>query len=128
MPSADFRFTPRQRAALGAICDTFAPGGDGMPSATEHGVVDAIEQAVAANPRKSERRQVAQLMGLWDTRVVTAIGGGGFERFSGLSQGRREDVLRSWRDSRAGQRRGGVPGPRPAGPAPCPPKTPPGGG
>src|SRR4051812_46437191 len=106
MPSADFRFTPRQRAALGAICDTFAPGGDGMPSATEHGVVDAIEQAVAANPRKSERRQVAQLMGLWDTRVVTAIGGGGFERFSGLSQGRREDVLRSWRDSRAVQRRG----------------------
>src|SRR3954453_3228257 len=105
MPSADFRFSPRQRDALRAICDTFAPGGDGLPSASEHGGLDAIEQAVASNPRKAERRQVAQLMGLWDTRVLTAIGGGGFERFSSLSQSRREDVLRSWRDSRAVQRR-----------------------
>src|SRR3954471_6970059 len=105
MPSADFRFSPRQRDALRAICDTFAPGGDGLPSASEHGVLDAIEQAVAANPRKAERKQVAQLMGLWDTRVLTAIGGGGFARFSSLSQGKREDVLRSWRDSRAVQRR-----------------------
>src|SRR3954447_6581247 len=105
MPSADFRFSPRQRDALRAICDTFAPGGDGLPSASEHGVLDAIEQAVAANPRKAERRQVAQLMGLWDTRVLTAIGGGGFQRFSELGQAQREDVLRSWRDSRAIQRR-----------------------
>src|SRR3954471_21602724 len=105
MPSADFRFSPRQRDALRAICDTFAPGGDGLPSASEHGVLDAIEQAVGANPRKAERRQIAQLMGLWDTRVLTAIGGGGFDRFSGLSQERREDILRSWRDSRAVQRR-----------------------
>src|SRR3954453_12533290 len=105
MPSSSFRFTPRQRAALTAICDTFAPGGDGLPSASEHGVVDAIEEAIASNPRPAERRQVAQLMGLWDTRVLTAIGGGGFARFSGLSQAAREDVLRSWRDSRAVQRR-----------------------
>src|SRR3712207_4660088 len=100
MPSTEFRFTSRQRAGLTAICDTFAPGGDGLPSASEHGVVDAIEQAVRANPRKAERRQVAQLMGLWDTRGITALGGGGLERFSGLSQARREDVLRHWRDSR----------------------------
>src|SRR4051794_7414550 len=105
MPSAEFRFTSRQRAALTAICDTFAPGGDGLPSASEHGVVDAVEQAVGANPRKAERRQVAQLMGLWDTRVITAIGRGGFQRFSELGQAQREDVLRSWRDSRAIQRR-----------------------
>src|SRR3954470_20356015 len=106
MPSSAFRFSARQRAALTAICDTFAPGGDGLPSASEHGVVDAIQEAVGANPRKAERRQVAALMGLWDTKVTTAIGGGGFERFSRLSQTRREDVLRSWRDSRAVQRRG----------------------
>src|SRR3954471_16253540 len=105
MPASDFRFTPRQRSALTAICDTFAPGGDGLPSASEHGVVDAVEEAVASNPRAAERKQVAQLMGLWDTRVLTAIGGGGFARFSSLSQGKREDVLRSWRDSRAVQRR-----------------------
>src|SRR4051812_27958097 len=106
MPSSAFRFTARQRAALTAICDTFAPGGDGLPSASEHGVVDAIQEAIASNPRAAERRQVAMLMGLWDTKVFTAIGGGGFERFSRLSQRDREDVLRSWRDSRAVQRRG----------------------
>src|SRR3954453_319773 len=106
MPSSAFRFNARQRAALTAICDTFAPGGDGLPSASEHGVVDAIQEAIAANPRAAERRQVAMLMGLWDTKVLTAIGGGGFERFSRLSQRDREDVLRSWRDSRAVQRRG----------------------
>src|SRR3954447_16443559 len=105
MPSSEFRFTRRQRAALTSICDTFAPGGDGLPSASEHGVVDAIEEAIASNPRPAERRQVGQLMGLWDTRAITAIGGGGFARFSGLSQSSREDVLRSWRDSRAVQRR-----------------------
>src|SRR4051795_9240603 len=106
MPSTAFRFSARQRAALTAICDTFAPGGDGLPSASEHGVVDAIQEAIAANPRAAERRQVAMLMGLWDTKVLTAIGGGWFERFSRLSQSDREDVLRSWRDSRAVQRRG----------------------
>src|SRR4051812_31027370 len=109
MPSSEFRFTPRQRAALTSICDTFAPGGDGLPSASEHGVVDAIEEAIASNPRPAERRQVAQLMGLWDTRVLTAIGGGGFARFSGLSPAAREGVPRSWRGSRAAQRRAGFP-------------------
>src|SRR4051794_10377574 len=106
MPDSQFRFTPRQRAALTAIADTFAPGGDGLPSASEHGVVEVIEEAVASNPREAERKQVAQLLGLWDTALLTAIGGGGFKRFSTQDQARRESVLRSWRDSRLAQRRG----------------------
>src|SRR3954466_9066229 len=106
MATPDFRFSDRQRGALTAIVDTFAPGGDGLPSASEHGVVEVIEEAVASNPRPAERRQVAQLLGLWDTSLLTAVGGGGFKRFSSLPQARREDVLRSWRDSRAAQRRG----------------------
>ena len=69
-------------------------------------MVDAIEEAVASNPRKAERRQVAQLLGLWNTRLLTALGGGGFEAFSELPPARREEVLRSWRDSRVVQRRG----------------------
>ena len=105
MPPAEFGFTARQRSALTAICDTFAPGGNGLPAASEHGVVEAIEQAVAANPRAAERRQVALLMGLWDTPLLTALGGGGRDRFSRLPLARREEVLRSWRDSRAIQRR-----------------------
>ena len=42
MSGAEFTFSPRQRGALTAICDTFAPGEDGLPSASEHGVVDTI--------------------------------------------------------------------------------------
>src|SRR4051794_12790366 len=106
MPGSDFHLTARQRNALTAICDTFAPGRDGLPSASEHGVVDAIEEAVASNPRPAERKQVAQLLGLWDTALLTAVGGGGLNRFSRLEQDRREAVLRAWRDSRVGQRRG----------------------
>jgi long-chain-alcohol oxidase len=67
--------SPRGRAALDAICNTFVPGGDGLPSATEAGVPDALLALVSRNPRAAERRQVAQLPGLWDTRLVCAIAG-----------------------------------------------------
>src|ERR671914_2260835 len=99
------RLSERQRRSLEAICDTFAPGGDGLPSASELGVPDAILDALALNPRKAERRQVAQLLGLWDTAALTALGGGGFMRFSRLPQEERERVLLSWCDSRVPQRR-----------------------
>ena len=95
----------RSRRALESICDTFAPGGAGLPSATELGVPDALLGLVERNPRAAERKQVGQLLGLWDTRLLTAVGGGGLRRFSGLSQSERETVLLSWADSRAPQRR-----------------------
>jgi long-chain-alcohol oxidase len=95
----------RQRRALDAICDTFAPGGDGLPSASEMGVADAVMAAVSLNPREAERKQVLQLLGLWDTALLTAVGGGGLKRFSTLSQEAREKVLLSWADSRVPQRR-----------------------
>ena len=97
--------TPRQRKALAAICDTFAPGVDGLPAASELGVVEHVLDGLALNPREAERKQVAQLMSLWDTGPLTALGGGGFKRFSNLSQADRERVLLSWCDSRLPQRR-----------------------
>jgi long-chain-alcohol oxidase len=95
----------RARAALDAICDTFVPGGDGMPAATELGVPEALLGLVNRNPRAAERKQVSQLLGLWDTRLLCAIAGGGPRRFSSLAQQRREQVLLSWADSRVVQRR-----------------------
>jgi long-chain-alcohol oxidase len=95
----------RGRRALDAICDTFVPGGEGLPSATEVGVPEALLGLVGRNPRAAERRQVSQLLGLWDTRLVCAVAGGGFGRFSSLSQEHRERVLLSWADSRVVQRR-----------------------
>ena len=61
------QFTPRQRAALASICDTFFPADNGIPSASALGVVDALLDAVAANPRAAERRQLAQLLAVWDS-------------------------------------------------------------
>ncbi len=95
----------RGRRALDAICDTFVPGEDGLPSASDMQVPDAVLAAVAFNPREAERKQVAQLLSLWDTPPITAIGGGGLNRFSALSAERREKVLLSWCDSRVPQRR-----------------------
>ena len=66
---------------------------------------EALLGLVARNPRAAERKQVSQLLGLWDTRLLSAIAGGGARRFSSLSQERRERVLLSWADSRVAQRR-----------------------
>jgi len=95
----------RQNRALAAICDAFAPGNGGLPSASELGVPAAVADAVEKNPRASERKQFRQLMSLWDTRLLTALGGGGLKPFSTLSPEEREKVLLSWCDSGVTQRR-----------------------
>jgi long-chain-alcohol oxidase len=105
MPDPTVELSSRQRRALDAICDTFAPGGDGMPSASAMGVPKALIEAVALNPRAAERRQTSQLLSLWDSRLLTALAGGGLEHFSELPLERRERVLLSWCDSRLPQRR-----------------------
>jgi choline dehydrogenase-like flavoprotein len=96
----------RRRRALESICDTFVPEADGLPSATQLGVPEALLDAVAANPRASERGQVAALLAAWDSAVATRLGGGGsFARFSALAQEERERVVLAWADSRVPQRR-----------------------
>src|ERR671917_568636 len=51
------RLSPRARSALDAICETFAPGGDGLPSATDLRVPERLLALVGRNPRAAERRQ-----------------------------------------------------------------------
>ncbi len=97
--------TPRQRRALEDICDTFCPSGDGLPTARELGVADAVVEAVAKNPRVSERKQLQMLLGLWDSPALGLLGGGGFKRFSEMAPEQRESVLLSWAGSRLAQRR-----------------------
>src|SRR5688572_23452812 len=100
----------KQRANLKAIVDTFAPahelpGGERTPAASDLGVVDLVEKAVAMAPRKADQKQTAALFGLFGSPGLTALGGGGLKRFPGLGLQEREAVLRSWADSKLPQRR-----------------------
>ena len=103
--AASTLFTARQRRALEEICDAFCPSGEGLPSARELGVADALVEAIAKNPRALERRQLAALLAAWDTAPFGALGGVGWNRFSSLPPDQRERALLAWADSRLPQRR-----------------------
>jgi len=75
------------RKALDAICDTFAPGEAGLPSATELGVPEAMLMAVGSNPSAVEQEQFAGLLDGWDPD------------FASSSQSARERTLLSWCDA-----------------------------
>jgi long-chain-alcohol oxidase len=89
----------RQRAALDAICDTFAPGLDGLPAATALDIPDAFVEALARHPRESERARVLRLLSAWELVARPP------RRFSRLPLAERERVLRAWRDSSSEQKR-----------------------
>ncbi len=95
----------RQRRALEEICETFCPSAPGTPPPGTLRVADAVLEAVARNPRASERRQFTALLSLWDNQVLGALAGAGFKRFGDLPQAQREQALLSWGDSRLPQRR-----------------------
>ncbi|MCF2525886.1 GMC family oxidoreductase N-terminal domain-containing protein [Yinghuangia soli] len=84
----------RQRAALTAICDTFAPGdGAGIPAASALGAVDIAAAMAGALPRGADRKRMAQLLSGWDSRAAGLLLGTGGRRFSRLSPADREAVL-----------------------------------
>ncbi len=83
----------RQLAALVAISDTFAPGLDGLPAASDTGVPDAVVGAFGRHPRKHELQEILRLLSVWEHAARPA------RRFSTLPLAERERVLRAWRDS-----------------------------
>ncbi|OAA22305.1 choline dehydrogenase-like flavoprotein [Frankia sp. EI5c] len=84
----------RQRAALAAICDAFAPGdGAALPSASALGAVDLAEALVAGLPRAADRGRLSTLLSLWDTRLMGLYLGTGPRRFSALDAATREGAL-----------------------------------
>ncbi|WP_330231510.1 FAD-dependent oxidoreductase [Nocardia sp. NBC_00508] len=93
--------TAKQRAALSVICDTFNPG-DGLtlPPASAIGAVDTVFQLLDRNPRQAEKKQMAMLLDLWDSRLTGLLTGSGPRRFSRLSQQQRERALLRLADSR----------------------------
>ncbi|NGN68127.1 GMC family oxidoreductase [Streptomyces sp. A7024] len=96
----------RQRAALNAICDTFAPGdGDTLPSAGAIGAAAIAEGLVAAQPRAADRKQLATLLSAWDSRPAGLFLGTGGRRFSHLSPGAREELMLRLGDSPSERKR-----------------------
>jgi long-chain-alcohol oxidase len=83
------------RKALDAICDTFVPGEDGLPSAAELGVPEAILTAVGDNPSQAGREQFAGLLEAWNTQ----LGGSEQSPFSSGSRVERERTLLAWADA-----------------------------
>jgi long-chain-alcohol oxidase len=104
-PGRALELTDRQRRALEDICDAFCPRGNGVPSARDLGVADAVTDAISKNPRAGERRQLQMLLGMWDSPGLGVLGGGTWKRFSAMAPDERERVLLSWASSRLAQRR-----------------------
>jgi long-chain-alcohol oxidase len=75
------------RASLDAICDTFVPGENGLPSATDTHVPDVILGAMGANPSADVRDGFAGLIEGWDPK------------FASLPHDERERALLDWCDS-----------------------------
>ena len=66
--------SPRARRALDAICDTFAPGGAGSPSATDIGVPDTLLELVGRNPRAAGAQAGLRGRRRWPDAVLPLSG------------------------------------------------------
>src|ERR687891_1545627 len=75
------------RRSLDAICDTFVPGENGLPSATDLHVPDVILGAMGANPSTDVRDGFVGLLEDWDSE------------FASSSHEARERALLDWCDS-----------------------------
>ena len=91
------------RKALDSICDSFVPGGNGLPSATERGVPEAVIMAVGDGPSEAEINQFAGVMEAWDTQIA----GTAQAPFTSLSQEERERTLLAMADGPDVQGRAG---------------------
>ena len=80
--------------ALAAIVDTFAPGGDGLPSASELGVDRLVRAEVEALGRPSLVGQLDLLLRVIESPAANLLLAGRPARFSALSQTDRETYLR----------------------------------
>jgi len=85
----------RERA-LAAICDTFVPGGDGLPSATALGVHRMLRAEVAALGRPALVAELDQLLDTIESPLLNLALTGRAVRFTTLSQPEREAYLKRW--------------------------------
>jgi choline dehydrogenase-like flavoprotein len=90
----------RRRAALSALCDTFVPGSDGLPSATELSVPTVLRSEVEALGRPALVAELDQLLDTIESPALNLVLTRRASRFTSLSQREREAYLKSWATSR----------------------------
>jgi choline dehydrogenase-like flavoprotein len=95
--------SPRQRAVLDAVCDTFVPPGEGGGSALHDGVLGVI----AALQDPQDRRRLGQLLSALGSPLVNAALSGVPRSFASLGLEERVRLLRGWAESRMQLRRAG---------------------
>lgn len=85
--------TPRAERALRAVCDTLVP--DGRPDLAE-----LVAARIAALPRAADRRELARLLALIESRTMNLALAAMPRPFSAMSRERRERYLGRWATSR----------------------------
>jgi len=96
--------TPRERAVLAAVCDTFQPP-DG---ASDRGqLLERVVGLIGSLPNLDDRLRLKQLLGALGSPFVNLVLAGRFARFDRLDLDGRVAVMRGWADSRIQLRRAG---------------------
>jgi len=93
-------FSPRQRAVMAAVCETFVPDAGGAAT------MERLDRLVAALG-SADRNRLLQLLSLLDSAVFNFFLSGRFRSLVDLSLAERETLLRGWGYSRIPLRRAG---------------------
>jgi choline dehydrogenase-like flavoprotein len=86
-------------AALSALCDTFVPGSDGLPSATDLGVPTVLRREVEALGRPALVAELDQLLDTIESPALNFALTRRAARFTSLSRPEREAYLKGWATS-----------------------------
>ncbi|MBA2322124.1 MAG: gluconate 2-dehydrogenase subunit 3 family protein [Deltaproteobacteria bacterium] len=113
MPTAIRRDLPPLRALdpasasiLAAVADVVCPGGDGLPTATEIGVVGRVD-ALLASMHPGAVADFTSLLGLLESALFGLLLDGRPRPFSACDPAQRAAGLERWRTSRIPERRTG---------------------
>jgi len=96
--------TPRQRAVLAAICDTFVSPDEEGAGPT---LVDRVALIVASLPDPKDIARLKLLLSTLDSSLVNLLLSGTPRSFAAMELETRVRVLRGWAESRLEQRRAG---------------------
>jgi hypothetical protein len=105
-PDGLLSFTPAQFAVVDAVARRMVRPRAGWPTVDQVGVARAVDR-IAARVEPSARKELQQLLGLFDNGLAGFLFGGRIRPFTRLDGPEQDAVLAEWRDSRIAVRRTG---------------------